>query len=118
MHKIVENNKLIAKFMGLEIITDGISWFDTNYKPLKKYHSSWNALMPVIEKIEMTTIYYITTDYDRRDDFKGWSVHLFTLWPKDEIICYIEDKTFETKIEAAYYGCVEYIKWHNKKQKL
>ena len=46
-------NKIISKFMGLTIITDGISYFDTNYKPLKKYHLDWNDLMQVIEKIEV-----------------------------------------------------------------
>jgi hypothetical protein len=47
----LEDDKLIAKFMGLEIITDSISWFDTSYKPLAKYSESWNHLMPVITKI-------------------------------------------------------------------
>ena len=51
MDNTINDNKLIAKFMGLEIITDGISWFDTSFKSLKKYHESWDALKPVIDKI-------------------------------------------------------------------
>lgn len=35
---------------------------------------------------------------------------------KDEIICYIEDKRFETKKEATWYAVVEYIKWYNKQK--
>lgn len=46
----LKNNKAIAKFMGLEIITDGITWFDTNLKSLGKYNKSWDLLMPVVEK--------------------------------------------------------------------
>ena len=56
---ILEGNKLIAEFMGLEIITDGISWFDTNYKSLGNYDSSWDWLMPAVEKIE--TLNYAVT---------------------------------------------------------
>ena len=38
--EIIEGNKLIAKFMGLKSITP-------------TYNSSWNFLMPVIDKIEL-----------------------------------------------------------------
>ena len=45
-----ENNIKIAEFMGKEIITDGISLFDTEYNPLPKYDKSWDELIPVIQK--------------------------------------------------------------------
>lgn len=83
-----------------------------------KFYSSWNWLMAAVEKIEMTTIYSITSDYDNRDEFKGWTVHLFTLWPKDEILGYIEDKRFETKRESIWCAVVEFIKWYNKQNNL
>lgn len=47
-----ETNKLLADFLELEIITDGILFFDTNYKRLANYNSDWNQLMLVIEKIQ------------------------------------------------------------------
>ena len=57
-----EKNKMIAEYMGLVIITDDISFFDTNYKPLARYDKSWEALMPVVEKISKNYSYYCSND--------------------------------------------------------
>lgn len=95
---ITENNRLIAKFMGLVIITDGISFFDTNYNFLKKYQSDWNDLMEVVEKIES----------------KGFDVHINTC------VCRITDvgedrfediETFNSnsKLQAVYQAVLEFI---------
>jgi hypothetical protein len=47
------NNKLIADFMGIDfIVRDG---FDKNGESFLKYHTSWNSLMPVVEKIMAIT---------------------------------------------------------------
>ena len=55
----LEKNKLIAKFMGMDIIFDGISYhfYYINEKGCKSatqihtlYESSWNWLMPVVHK--------------------------------------------------------------------
>ncbi len=43
-----ENNKLIAKFMDTEITNNTKNILGSSLK----YHSSWDWLMPVIEKIE------------------------------------------------------------------
>lgn len=56
----IADNKVIAAFMELTIITDGISWFDTDYKPLKKYHSDWNDLMPVWKKCKEIGLFMMT----------------------------------------------------------
>jgi len=48
----MNNNKLIAEFMGVET-TDGLVFQDNNtheFHPIK-YHTSWDWLMPVVEKI-------------------------------------------------------------------
>lgn len=101
----IENNKLIAEFMGLTIITDGISFFDTNYKPLKKYDSDWNHLMEVVEKIESL----------------GYGFNFF--FKKDK--CYVSISNFESnvfvgangvdyntqpnKLEAVYQAVIKFI---------
>jgi hypothetical protein len=42
----MNNNKLIAEFMG-----DGKEYeIDINTKTLKSYHTSWDWLMPVVQK--------------------------------------------------------------------
>jgi hypothetical protein len=96
-----ENNKVIAKFMGLVIITDGISFFDTNYNFLKKYQSDWNDLMEVVEKIESL----------------GVVVEI------RENVCYIEtslndyySELEDTKLQATYKAVVRFIKWYNEQK--
>tara|TARA_R100000655_G_scaffold77867_1_gene117166 strand:+ start:19279 stop:19614 length:336 start_codon:yes stop_codon:yes gene_type:complete len=63
-YSIIEENKMIAHFMGLEIITDGINHFDTKFNRLKDYHKDWNALMPVIYKIIWLEGYDDPESYD------------------------------------------------------
>ena len=55
--EIIEGNKLIAEFMGYELAGPGFpsGYFVNNdyfhFENLK-FHTSWNWLMPVVEKIE------------------------------------------------------------------
>ena len=94
---------LIAEFMGLKIITDGISWFDTDYKALKKYDTSWDWLMPVVEKIE---------------SFDGFSVRIegCAAYVVNGDSCLLIQNTNCTlsKIEAVYDMCIQFIQWYNK----
>jgi hypothetical protein len=98
-----KNNILLAEFLGLKIITDGISYFDTNYKALKSYDTDWNWLMYVVEKIESLNIV---------DD-------LLIARHYVEIICVPEYenrvmvKNHSSKIEAVYKACIEFVKWFN-----
>ena len=105
--EIIAGNKLIAEFMGIKLHGGGTSVFDwVEPSPLDAdklaYHSSWDWLMPVVEKIEATKC-RTTNDYEDII-INGCSclisVHDFHL------------STVEvTKILAVWKAVVEFIKW-------
>jgi len=86
-----ENNKLILEFMG----EPHKVWQDL------AYHSDWNWLMEVVEKIENLGSKSAIVNHLGK--------HIFTVSLNDNIIS--EDGN--TKIEAVYNACVEFIKWYN-----
>ena len=111
---ILEGNKLIAEFMGLEIITDGISWFDTNYKSLGNYDSSWNLMMSVVEKIENLEVNSVQVVDEFRIEpnqvvVRGW------ITPKHKFyrVYEIEKMSSIFKLKAVWFVVVEFIKWYN-----
>lgn len=120
--KTEEGNKLIAKFMGMQLVglrTNKIYkiWRTRLDCPLYErangnkesdlwFHSSWNWLMPVVEKIESL----------------GYP---FWISKKTAGITYSEkvdeesNKIFnqgETKKQAVYQSVVEFISWYNKQK--
>jgi hypothetical protein len=120
---ITENSKLIAEFMGIfnRIISTGNihSWSDApfyyttenttekviyNISNYCKYHTSWDWLMPVKEKIEML---------DSISDFSiGSSYGCIEATNGDDewnIVIHKGDKT----ITRIYWLIVEFIKWYN-----
>jgi hypothetical protein len=90
------NNKLIAEFMGM------------NYgDPIEsmEYHTSWDWLMPVVEKIEGLR------------DSKG-NAYRFII---DMCNAQIEGANIEIlggafKLETTYKAVVEFIKWYNEQK--
>mgnify|MGYP003120615090 FL=1 len=87
---IMKENKLIAEFMGLEVLyrpnSNGfIEISDTELCDVDdlEYHTSWNWLMPIIEKIgidyfhtlsstiEMLAEYYYKDAWDNQDGLEG-----------------------------------------------
>ncbi len=116
----MENNKLIVEFMGLKpkmespdvYVFSDMPYFSVRENnpedamnaivKYSKYDSDWNWLMKVVEKIE---------NYNEFTDV------LFA--PRGcAIDCYIENgfsfsNDCDTKIEAVYNACVEFIKWYN-----
>ena len=120
MKNIIENNKLIAEFMGVfdKILSTGNihSWSDapfyyttedTKEKVIKnickysKYDSDWNWLMQVVEKIEKLKCTVVIEKNICRIHKGG--LHFGHAYK------------FETKIEAVYNACLEFIKWYNEK---
>lgn len=106
--RILLNNKMIAQFMELTIITDDISWFDTNFNPLKKYHESWSDLMPVVEKIEEFDNGY--TKVCITDESCQISTQKNTI--NDPLYFEIE-ATSESKLKSTYKAVVKFIEWFN-----
>jgi hypothetical protein len=108
-----ENNKLIAEFMGVNITTIDdirknknpyIASADGHLEDDLKYHSSWNWLMPVVEKIE---------DYDEYDvEILQYGTKV--LKNSVEIITNVADFSFDKKIEHCYDAIVKFIKEYNK----
>jgi hypothetical protein len=70
-----------------------------------KYHSDWNWLMEVVEKIESIKIqsYLVRVDINL-NSCKIAPSH----W--EERICVYGDK--ETKIQTVYNACIEFVKWY------
>jgi len=118
----LENNKLIAEFMNLSkqlhLYENPISG---KYTEHLKYNTSWNWLMEVVEKIESTEInniryidFHIMPDaviVSNQEDEENPLI----LINKSECKGSIEKDfiMFETRIQAVYNACVEFIKWYN-----
>jgi hypothetical protein len=111
--KTEENNKFIAEFMGIryEENRNGHESSEYFYEDCElEYHSSWDWLMPVVEKIE--NIEYV----NRMGRFNVNAISF-----EENYTCVITDSenTFiqvegETKRVATYKAVVEFIKWYNK----
>ena len=105
------NNKIIAEFMGAKLTKDLKIMYpvyegDSSYVKNLKYHSDWKWLMEVVEKIESIKI---ETYKVRVDIYFNCCQINPTHW--EQLISIYGNK--ETKIEAVYNACIEFIKWYN-----
>ena len=126
-----ENNKLISEFMGFTLDTPpnigGAVWYDNEevylhissefkhsncFKELQ-FHTSWDWLMPVVEKIEDFFII----------DNKNLEFQLVSYEDEIKIVAKHPDKKWEVIIEVdadgsgkrenTYKAVVEFIKYYN-----
>lgn len=130
MESIIENNKLIAEFMGAYIENGSNERYNMltyhNFPPAKnsnlihtaivcgvedmQYHTSWDWLMPVVEKIE---------DIDEINVFiESNGTQIYDWRKKTDIVNNIADISFVHKIEHVYDAVVKFTKWYNLKQSL
>lgn len=107
--EIIEGNKLIAEFMGYidngdpdGFLIDPNTNYDVNVDELK-FHSSWDWLMPVVEKIQSLRNDKDIDELDR--------IHITAL----EVSFKNLPKNGYTKIEDMWQAVIEFIKWYNEK---
>lgn len=135
-----ENNKLMTEFLGYKLVpcNNGMAWerptlssiHDTfklhgrlwreSDKSYYQYHSDWNWLMPVVEKIRGVR------SYDRGDIFPTvviLSNSIVQIYSEKYGNKKIHDKTSfsrafggNSSIENTYRACLEFIKWYNQTQ--
>ena len=99
-----ENNKLIAEFMGYTFV-NGVyeSPKDEFHIDEMLYDTSWNWLMPVVEKIESLGYEFFIVEN-----------RVEVAHNTDHSIETIIDLTSRSKRDATYQGVVEFINQYNK----
>ena len=105
-------NKLIAEFMGWKHHED--KSYDEYEMNNLKYHTSWDWLMPVVEKIESI-----------HSDFHGYfGVYIcsngctiqatrLNTSIENPHYAYFNDVTLDTKINSTYSAVLQFIQWYN-----
>jgi hypothetical protein len=113
MKTIEEKNQMIAEFMGLvESSIDGQFYTEKSSEGFGvgelvslKYHTSWDWLMLVVDKIELLG-YSVEKNFQRIDN--DWQ----TLITKGNDILFQDFA--EKSIDAMYCTLVSFIEWYNK----
>ena len=108
--EILQGNRLIAKFLGLEILSRHgrrknakVDYKTQIFEDELIYHSSWTMLMKAVEKIESLNI------ADSAFIIEG---NYATLWFKNGEV--ISSKEWAgTKIQATWNVVIEFIQWLN-----
>jgi len=93
----MENNKLIAEFMELEV-EDGLYYYTTSMDDYKTdtlyFNSSWDWLMPVAQKI------YDEKEFD------------------NELVLLIRDSIAELNLKNSYESIIDYLVFRKNKQEV
>ena len=97
----MKENKLIAEFMGYEVHP---TYEDERYD--LHYHTSWDWLMPVVEKIEY--IESITHGNQFQVMICEEEVGIYDKHTQTQIVCIPTDG--ESKLTNTYKAVVEFIK--------
>ena len=131
-----ENNKIIAEFMGwsthpkhgdkylINKSKDRVNlpWYsECNWEASLRefnYHSDWNILMPVVEKIENTKIKDYSISTDITDDKTFINVWHYGDGGKWSILIsnYNEEYKDFNKIQRTYKAVVKFINFYNKQK--
>jgi hypothetical protein len=114
-----EQNKLIAEFMGIE----KISYSDTPtverfrygnsmlFETDLKYHTSWDWLMPVVEKIQ-------SIDITPAPNYRGYRIEIVPSgyvsikgFPMPPILANVSIEG--SLINAVYQAVIQFVEWYN-----
>jgi hypothetical protein len=124
------DDELIAKFMGA-ILNKSMGWqffvFNSPYSRSGfdlKFHSSWDWLVPVVEKIESLKVSVnINTQWNEFNQcsYTQTSMKLSAGKMSKDKTCICDSidlyhrhsSTYTSKIESVYESVVEFIKWYN-----
>jgi hypothetical protein len=111
-----ENNKLLAEFLGYKTYKMNgvlnVHYSEVNVRTIQDthYHTDWNWLMQVVEKIESLGYCLIIGGRTTKNycEIRGEA---------DDFTTKYSDSYGETKIEAVYNACIEFVKWYNEQNK-
>ena len=118
--KIEKSKKLIADFMDLDtwILQGELCVKNDNGSPypLVEYNSSWDSLMPVVEKIEMMWVKYSCVRYENvtrpATFFCRFMTYAQERWDRNNN--FINGEVKKTRFDATYNAVVKFIEWYNK----
>ena len=133
----IENNKLIAEFMGLKTIkeSDVLDWGKLNVNSdsiseNQRYHKSFDWLMPVVEKINKFHVSIRPFKYGNPELVKLKILENKvtiegSFWINPNTIngnywVNLKKKSFKydkNLIDAIYLAVIEFIKWYNEHNK-
>lgn len=91
-----------------------LSYYWDDFEKSLPYHTSWDWLMDVVEKIEKlgfeTSLFVNESKQSCKYDFRIFESEIL------ETKCRIIDNTAETKIKAVWNCVIEFIKWYNEQK--
>lgn len=124
MRTTEENNRLIAEFMGYKLVDKEWDLYETpecmydirdtsgdlNMKPAGSemcFHSSWDWLMPVVEKIrinELVENFNINITCDAIiEGLNGLDIHVYA-------------GQYDTTLMVTYQAVIQFIEWYNEQK--
>jgi hypothetical protein len=119
----IENNKLLAEFMGLTQTEINYYYFPKFERAFRlgdlKFHSDWNWLMEVVEKIESlekpitNNPNLVGKNEDYEVHIQGKHVKIYAHGEVTKEVVDLRSSESNSKIEAVYNACIEFIKWYN-----
>jgi hypothetical protein len=133
--EIILSNSLIAEFMEVSNALSryyylpmfghyynsygNIEYTDTFNEEELKYHSSWDWIMPVVEKIERLCTKERPIDVRIQGGMVGVYVFIPNSTPTEYEYIYQENGYSEndSKIESVWLAMIAFIKWYNQNQK-